>query len=71
MDRKYVDSSMISSIGYDFASSALEVEFKSNHQVWQYLDVPEYIWYEFESSSSVGKYFNSNIRGKYSENRVF
>ena len=70
MDRKYVESTMISSIGYDSASSTLEVEFKSNQQVWQYFDVPEYIWYEFESATSVGKYFNANIKGRYSENRI-
>jgi len=70
VDRKYVESTMISSIGYDSASSTLEVEFKSNQQVWQYFDVPEYIWYEFESATSVGKYFNANIKGRYSENRI-
>ncbi len=70
MDRKYVDSSMISSIGYDTSQAVLEVEFKSNGQVWQYFDVPEYIWFEIDSASSIGKYFNANIRGAYAENRV-
>lgn len=70
MDRKYVDSTAITSIGYDSASSILEVEFKSSQQVWQYFDVPEYIWYEFESADSIGKYFTANIKGKYAESRV-
>ncbi len=70
MDRKYVESSMISSIGYDSSSSTLEVEFKSDHQVWQYLDVPEYVWYEFESAASIGKYWHENIKNKYSQNRI-
>jgi hypothetical protein len=70
MDRKYVESSMISSIGYDEASSTLEVEFKSKHQVWQYFDVPEYIWREFEVASSAGKYWHANIKNTYSESRV-
>ena len=35
MDRQYVDSSMIKSIGYDAPSSTLEVEFKAE-VVWQY-----------------------------------
>ena len=35
MDREYVDSSMITSIGYDAMSCTLEVEFKSG-VVWQY-----------------------------------
>ncbi len=70
MDRKYVDSSMITCIGYDNTNSILEVEFKSNQQIWQYFDVPEYIWYEFESAESVGKYFLANIKGHFQENRL-
>ncbi|MNW46218.1 hypothetical protein D3C74_235010 [compost metagenome] len=70
MDRKYVESSMITSIGYDESQAVLEVEFKSNGQVWQYYDVTEYIWFEMNSAPSVGKYFHANIRGKYPESRV-
>lgn len=70
MDRKYVDSSMITSIGYDSQQAVLEIEFKSNSQIWQYLDVPEYLWYEMESATSVGKFFHSNIKGAFAENRV-
>lgn len=70
MDRNYIDSSMITSIGYDLLTAILEIEFKSNGQVWQYRDVPEFIWYEFESSSSKGKYFLSNIKNHFSEYRV-
>lgn len=70
MERKYIDSTLIISIGYDPQQAILEIEFKSNGQIWQYYDVPEYIWYEMESASSVGKYFRSHIRGVFSENRV-
>ncbi len=70
MDRKYVESSMITSMGYDFQQAILEIEFKSNGQVWQYFDVPESLWYEMESASSVGKFFHSNIRGIFTENRI-
>jgi len=70
MDRKYINSSMILSIGYDTNLAILEIEFKSNGQVWEYLDVPEYVWYEMESAPSVGKYFHANIKGTYTENRV-
>ena len=64
MDRQYVDSSMISSIGYDFQSSTLEVEFK-NGVVWDYPGFPEYLWYEFETADSKGKYFRQNIKEQY------
>lgn len=64
MKRQYVDSSMITSIGYDAVSCTLEVEFK-NGTVWQYHDFPKYMWYEFESAESKGKYFNANIKKQY------
>lgn len=70
MDRKYVDSTMILSIGYDASQAILEVEFKSNGQIWQYFDVPEYLWYEMNSNGSVGKFLNASIKGLYSESRV-
>ena len=70
MERKYIESSMITSMGYDFQQAILEIEFKSNGQVWQYFDVPESLWYEMESASSVGKFFHSNIRGIFTENRI-
>lgn len=68
MERVYVDSSMIVSIGYK--DSILEIEFKSNGQVWQYFDVPEHVYLEMISSDSQGKYFHRNIKGQYSEARV-
>jgi hypothetical protein len=64
-----VESSAISSIGYEGKKSILEIEF-INHQVWQYLDVPNPVWYKFKSAASMGKYFNTHIRGKYVEIRI-
>lgn len=70
MDRQYVDSSMIASVGYDFNSGILEIEFKNSETIWQYYDVQESIYFEFMSSGSLGKYFLTNIKGQYTENRV-
>lgn len=70
MDRDTVDSSMISSIGYELSSCTLEVEFRSNLQVWHYYDVPEYIYHELRGASSLGKAFNAMIRGQFREVRV-
>lgn len=69
MDRKYIESSMIRSIGFDSASSTLEIEFNSG-AVWQYSDFPESEWHLFEGAESQGKFFNSNIKDQYSEYRV-
>jgi hypothetical protein len=70
MERKDVDSSMITSVGYDFDNSVLEIEFKSNGQVWRYVDVPESVWHEFDGSSSKGKFFLQNIKKQYAETQI-
>lgn len=69
MDRKYIESSMIRSIGFDSVSSTLEIEFNSG-AVWQYFDFPESEWHLFDSSESQGKFFHSNIKNQYSEYQV-
>jgi frataxin-like iron-binding protein CyaY len=69
MDREYITSSNLRSIGYDVNSSTLEIEF-NNGAIWQYFDFPESKWYEFRSTDSFGKYFNREIRNKYRETRV-
>ena len=69
MERQYVDSSMIKSIGYDSNSATLEIEFKNGGAIWQYYDVPEYVYNELMIPSH-GKYFLQNIKCQYSENKV-
>lgn len=69
MDRKSVESSHIAEIGYESESSTLEVQFKSG-QVWQYYDVPETVWNEFDASDSKGKFFGREIKGHYREAQV-
>lgn len=69
MERKYIESSMIRSIGFDSASSTLEIEFNSG-AIWQYYDFPESQWHEFENTDSQGKFFHSNIKNQYSESQV-
>jgi hypothetical protein len=69
MEREYVESSMITSIGYDPTTSTLEIEFKSTGAIWQYYDFPESFYYEFKEGS-LGKYFHSNIKNKYAESQV-
>ncbi len=64
MEKQYVDSSMISLIGYDASKSILEVEFK-NGAVWHYTGFPEYLWHEFKSAESYGKFFREHIREQY------
>ena len=69
MNREYVTSSNLRSIGYDESSATLEIEFNSG-AVWQYYDFPESKWHEFKFTDSFGKYFNREIKNKYRESRV-
>lgn len=69
MEKEYVNSTNLRSIQYDENTSTLEVEFNSG-AVWQYYDVLESTYYELRSASSIGKYFNANIKGSHSESQV-
>ncbi|MFJ5365950.1 KTSC domain-containing protein [Pectobacterium punjabense] len=69
MDRTYVDSTNIESAGYDSNTSILEIEFK-NGSLYQYSGVPEYIFQELISASSVGVYFNQNIKNNYEFQKI-
>ena len=70
MERTPINSSMIASIGYDLSNGTLEVEFKNGTAIWQYYDVPENVWHEFQSASSQGKYFLANIRDCFRGSKV-
>jgi hypothetical protein len=70
MERSYVESSMITSYGYDGTISTLEIEFKSSGAIWQYFDVPESVFYAMQSADSCGKFFHANIKGQYRESQV-
>ncbi len=61
-------SAVIKSFDYDTQKKILRVEF-TNGSIYQYLDVPEAIYQELESSPSKGQYFNTNIRDKYGFDR--
>jgi hypothetical protein len=64
MKREYVKSSNIRAIGYDKSTEILEVEFHTSG-VYQYFEVPEDIYKKLLSSSSIGSFFQKNIREKY------
>ncbi|WP_413658646.1 KTSC domain-containing protein [Methanosphaera stadtmanae] len=58
IDRIPVESSYINSVGYDIHSSTLEIEFKPDYVVFDYLNVPYSVYVAFMNSSSLG---NSSI----------
>lgn len=61
MDRRYVSSSNIASIGYDSIAQVLEVEFL-NGAVYQYYDVPEELYEGLMAANSHGKNLNEFIK---------
>ena len=63
MVRTPVDSSNISSIGYDEDSQTLEIEFHSG-AVYQYFDVPSLVYQEMEAASK-GQFLAQHIKGNY------
>lgn len=69
IDRQIVQSSMFASIGYDEDNQILQVEFK-NGDVWNYTGVPFDVYTNMMDSDSIGKYFLSDIKGKYETEKL-
>ncbi len=64
MNRTPVSSSNLASVGYAPNSLILEIEFNSG-SVYQYFDVPEYVFHGLMQASSKGKFFHAHIRNNY------
>ena len=64
MERKQVESSNISSVGYDEDTNTLEIEFH-NGGVYQYFDVPFPVYDALIEADSKGQYLAQQIKGKY------
>ena len=64
MKRLRVNSSVIRSLGYDYTTSTLEVEFKTG-QLYRYRPVPRAKFNALKGAESKGRYFNANIRDRF------
>ncbi|HEX2787812.1 MAG TPA: KTSC domain-containing protein [Ignavibacteria bacterium] len=64
MKRQHVNSTSVRSIGYDEATKTLEVKFIDG-DVYQYFKVPEKIYLDLLTASSIGAYLNKEIKGKF------
>ncbi|MBU9889036.1 MAG: KTSC domain-containing protein [Candidatus Omnitrophica bacterium] len=64
MDVKAVRSRDLALIGYDAASSVLEVVFRSGG-VYRFQDVPEKVYQGLMGAPSHGTYFQKYIKGQY------
>lgn len=62
MNRNFVNSSDIRSVGYE--NNALEIEFNRGG-IYQYHGVPQERYYSLISAGSCGRYFHSFIKPFY------
>jgi hypothetical protein len=56
-------------VGYDLASSVLEVELVGG-RVYEYYDVPLSVYSELMNADSVGSYFNDHVKDMYTYSEV-
>ena len=69
MDRQFVESSNILSIGYSTDEKVMEVEFL-NCRVYQYFEVPEQLYLGIMQAESKGGYLHQRIKGKFNYKKV-
>lgn len=65
MERDAVSSSSIASVGYDANSETLEVEFLKTGKVYQYHNLPQFMYDRLMGAPSLGVFFNAEIRDNY------
>ena len=63
------DSSFITNVSYSEDTEVLYIKFNSG-TTWVYYDVSQEVYNRLVKSTSVGEYFNKNIRNKYSSQRI-
>jgi hypothetical protein len=69
MPRYAVESSMLASVEYHAAQSALEVEFRDGSR-YRFLDVPADCLPHLLASDSKGGYFNQHVRNQFRFQRI-
>ncbi len=67
--RKHTTSSMITSIAYDYTNKVLEVVF-CHGGIYEYQNIEQDIFEKFNTAESKGKFFNLDIRPKFTPSKV-
>jgi len=62
MERQSVSSSNIASVGYNADTSILEVEFLKTGKVYEYYNVPQFMFDRMMEAPSIGVFFNLEIK---------
>jgi len=69
--RQGVNSSAIASAGYNDFNELLDIAFTGSGSEYRYEHVPVSVYQSMLSASSVGTYFNANVRNNYSTRKVY
>ena len=69
MQKHFVASSNLASVGYNCETETLEVQFL-NGSVYQYYNVPENMYDELMSAGSKGQFLHAYIKNAYPYSRV-
>ena len=69
IQRAAVESSSLASVGYGRASKLLEIEFRSG-SIYRYREVSESVFAAFSAARSKGHFFSTQVRGKYSFDKL-
>lgn len=69
MRRHHIDSTAITSAGYDAATAVLEIEFTSG-EIYRYFAVPPSIHRGLRAAESAGRFFRERIRDVYPSEHV-
>lgn len=69
MQKEFVPSTNLRSVGYHCPTQTLEVEFLSG-SVYQYYNVPQNIHEELMQAASKGRFLNTYIKNAYPYSRV-
>lgn len=69
MNRGYVASSNLRSVGYDEPSETLEIEFLSGG-IYRYFNVPVNLYRKLMQASSKGRFLHQYIKNAFPYSRV-
>ena len=65
-----VSSEAIATVNYDTDSGTMSVGF-TDGTLYVYSDVPEAVYVDLITASSIGGYFNKNVRDAYSYTQLY
>ncbi len=60
-----VSSTAIRKIGYDLSSKKMYIDFEDSDPYYTYCNVPETLFRQFLSSSSVGRFYHQYVKNQY------